>query len=89
MIIVLGSTGHVGSAVVGSLLAAEEQILVVTRDGGKADRWRTRGAEAAVVVVGDADALRAVFRRGRRAILLKGSHRSTDDPGASIDDVAS
>jgi NAD(P)-dependent dehydrogenase (short-subunit alcohol dehydrogenase family) len=70
VLIVLGATGHVGSAVTNALLAAGERVTVVTRDEAKADAWIARGAEAAVVDVGRADALRAVFRQGKRAFLL-------------------
>lgn len=81
MIIVIGATGHVGSAVADALLEAGEQIIVVTRDEEKAGRWRSRGAEAAVTDVGDADALRAVFRPARRVFLLN----PTADPSTDTD----
>lgn len=68
--IVLGATGHVGSAVAAALLDAGEAVTVVTRGADKAAGWRARGAEAAVLDVADADGLRAIFRRGRRAFLL-------------------
>lgn len=70
MYVILGATGHVGAATAGALLGAGEQVTVVTRDAGKAEGWRARGAQAAVVDVADTDALRAVFRSGRRAFLL-------------------
>lgn len=70
MFIVLGATGHVGSAVATALLASGAEVTAVTRDEGKAADWRRRGATAAVVDVTDSDALRAVFRQGRRAFLL-------------------
>jgi uncharacterized protein YbjT (DUF2867 family) len=70
MYVILGATGHVGGAAAAALLRAGEAVTVVTRDDGKAAAWRARGAEAAVVDVSDIEALRAVFRRGRRAFLL-------------------
>lgn len=70
MFIVLGATGHVGSVVAETLIAAGEPVTAVTRSAEKAAAWRARGAEAAVCDVRDAAALRAVFRRGRRAFLL-------------------
>ncbi len=70
MYIILGATGHVGSAVAGELIRAGRPITVVTRDAAKAAAWRARAAEAAVVDVADVDALRSVFQRGTRAFLL-------------------
>jgi uncharacterized protein YbjT (DUF2867 family) len=70
MYIVLGATGHIGSAVAASLLRAGAAVTVVTRDAKKAASWRMRGAEAAVLDMTDVDALRDVFKRGRRAFLL-------------------
>ncbi len=70
MYIVLGGTGHVGSAVANALLQSGKSVTVITRDEAKATAWRSRGAEAAVVDVADVDALRLVFGRGQRAFLL-------------------
>lgn len=70
MYVVLGATGHVGSAVADELIGSGASVTVVTRDEDKAAGWRARGAQAAVVDVADSDALRAVFKRGRRAFLL-------------------
>lgn len=70
MIIVLGATGRVGSAVAHSLLDHGERVTVVTRSGEKAAPWRERGAEVALTDVGDPDRLREVFRNGKRAFLL-------------------
>jgi uncharacterized protein YbjT (DUF2867 family) len=70
MHIILGGTGHVGSAVARTLLAKGEPVTIVGHDPEKADEWRKRGAEFACVDVRDEAALRAVFRKGRRAFLL-------------------
>jgi uncharacterized protein YbjT (DUF2867 family) len=70
MHIVLGATGHVGSSVATSLLDRGEPITVVTRDERRAKPFTRRGASAAVADVRDADALRAVLRRGQSAFLL-------------------
>lgn len=70
MHIILGGTGHVGSTVAQTLLGRGEPVTVVSHDPGRAKDWRAKGAEAAIVDIHDADALRAVFRRGRRAFLL-------------------
>jgi uncharacterized protein YbjT (DUF2867 family) len=52
------------------LLARREAVTIVGHDPGKAEEWRRRGADFACVDLHDADALRAVFREGRRAFLL-------------------
>jgi uncharacterized protein YbjT (DUF2867 family) len=70
MHIVLGATGHVGSAVATTLLDKGEPVTVVTRDARRAERFTRRGAVAAVADVYDTGALRAVLRRGRTAFLL-------------------
>ncbi|GAO01544.1 NmrA family NAD(P)-binding protein [Anaeromyxobacter sp. PSR-1] len=70
MHVVLGATGRVGSAVAGALLDRGERVTVVTRDPRRAESFARRGAAVAVADVRDADALRAVLRRGQRAFLL-------------------
>jgi uncharacterized protein YbjT (DUF2867 family) len=70
MYVILGATGHVGSAAAEELIRAGESVTVVTRDEEKAASWQSRGAEVAVLDVTDVDALRSAFRRGRRAFLL-------------------
>ncbi|PCD67862.1 NmrA family NAD(P)-binding protein [Rhizobium phaseoli] len=70
MYIVVGGTGHVGSAVAKTLLDEGEAVTIVTRDREKAGAWQRRGAEIAVADVHDVASLREVFRRGKRAFLL-------------------
>ncbi|CAN7227481.1 NmrA family NAD(P)-binding protein [Rhizobium sp. LjRoot254] len=70
MYIVVGGTGHVGSAVAQTLLDEGEAVTVVTRNSEKADAWRRRGAEVALADVHDVTSLREVFRHGKRAFLL-------------------
>lgn len=70
MFVVLGASGHVGSAVADALLGFGESVTVVVRDPAKAERLRARGARVATVDIGDADALRAILVTGRRAFLL-------------------
>ena len=70
MHIILGSTGHVGSAVVQTLLDQGEVVTAVTHDPGKARAWQDEGAQTAIVDVHDPDALRRVLRAGRRLFLL-------------------
>ncbi|TDW20774.1 uncharacterized protein YbjT (DUF2867 family) [Rhizobium azibense] len=70
MYIIVGGTGHVGSAVAQTLLDEGEAVTVVTRNSEKAGAWRQRGAEVAVADVHDVTSLREVFRSGKRAFLL-------------------
>ncbi|WP_105424880.1 NmrA family NAD(P)-binding protein [Neorhizobium tomejilense] len=70
MYIVVGGTGHVGSAVAQTLLEEGKAVTVVTRNSDKAGAWRLRGAEVAVADVHDVTSLREVFRNGNRAFLL-------------------
>lgn len=82
MFIIVGGTGRVGSATAEALLAAGQRVTVVTRDASKGDRWHQQGAEVAVVDVHDVDALRAVFRQGRRAFLLNPPAAPSSDTDA-------
>ena len=70
MYVILGATGHVGSAAADALVRARKPVIVVSRDEQKAASWRSRGTDAAVLDVTDVDALRSVLKRGRRAFLL-------------------
>lgn len=70
MFIVIGATGHVGSHVVGSLLAQGRPVTAVTRKAGHADALRSLGADIATADIADTEALRAVLRSGKRAFLL-------------------
>jgi len=70
MYIILGATGHIGSVVAETLLSQAEQVIAVARDADKAQRLKDKGAEIAAVDIHDADALRKVLNRGKRAFLL-------------------
>lgn len=70
MFIVLGASGHVGSAAATALLEAGQPVTAVLHDPAKAAEWEARGARTAIVDVRDSDALRDVFKTGRRAFLL-------------------
>ncbi|SKB47984.1 NmrA family NAD(P)-binding protein [Dyadobacter psychrophilus] len=70
MHIILGATGHVGSAVAETLLNQGEPVTIVTRDAGKSEKWKQKGAEVAIADVHDVETLRRVFRRGKRLFLL-------------------
>lgn len=70
MFIIVGGTGHIGSAVAGAVLEQGQPVTVVTRKAAHGEAWRKCGAGIAVADVRDVDGLRDVFRRGRRAFLL-------------------
>lgn len=80
MYIILGSTGHVGSAVARTLLDRGQPVTVVTRDAANAEDLRKLGAAVAVADVSDAAALRKVFQSGRRAFLLNPPGDIAGDP---------
>lgn len=70
MNIILGGTGHVGSAAARRLLELGEPVTVVSHDPAKRDAWERQGARFAVADVRDPEALRSVLRQGKRAFLL-------------------
>ncbi|MCF2502463.1 NmrA family NAD(P)-binding protein [Dyadobacter sp. CY107] len=70
MYIILGATGHVGSAVAETLLSKGEPVTIITRDAGKSEKWKRKGAEVAVADVHDVETMRRVFRTGKRLFLL-------------------
>lgn len=70
MHIILGGTGHVGSAAAKRLLEMGEPVTVVSHTGSQRYEWERRGARFEVVDVFDTEALRDVFRTGKRAFLL-------------------
>lgn len=70
MHIILGGTGHVGSATAKALLSRGEPVTIVTRDASKGSDLKARGAEVAVADIHDPDTLRPVLQRGQRLFLL-------------------
>ena len=68
--IVLGGTGHTGSAVVRALLKHGQSVTVITHDAQKAPAVRRIGALPEVLDIGDVDALRRVLKTGERLFLL-------------------
>ncbi|WP_129794347.1 NmrA family NAD(P)-binding protein [Sphingosinicella sp. CPCC 101087] len=83
MFIILGGTGHVGSAAAKALLDQGEAVTIVTRNPSKAEPMRARGAAIAVADVRDVEAMRQVFRRGRRLFMLN----PPADPATDTDAV--
>ncbi|WP_418147879.1 NmrA family NAD(P)-binding protein [Variovorax paradoxus] len=79
MYVIMGGTGHVGSAVAQALLGRGEAVTIVTRDAKRAGAWRAKGAEIAEANVEDVASLRAALQRGRRAFLLNPSADTSAD----------
>lgn len=70
MHIILGGTGHVGTATTEALLSRGEPVIVVSRNAEKAESLRRKGAEVAFADINDTQGLQAIFRRGRRLFAL-------------------
>ena len=70
MYIILGATGHVGSAVANELLDHGEKVTVVTRDPAKTEEWTRLGAKVSVTDINDQEALKELFNTGKRLFLL-------------------
>jgi uncharacterized protein YbjT (DUF2867 family) len=70
MYIVLGGTGHVGSALVETLLSRGQEVALVARDRTKASALEARGARVLIADVRDVDALRQAYRQGERLYML-------------------
>lgn len=70
MFVILGGTGQVGSATARALLNAGQKVTVVTRNENHGADFKAAGMEIAVADIRDTDAMRDVFRTGRRAFLL-------------------
>ena len=86
MFVVMGAAGHVGSAVVRTLVERGQKVTVVTHDDAQSGpdraRWRDQGIEVAVADVNDPASLRRAFDRGRRAFLLNPPADTTTDTEA-------
>jgi uncharacterized protein YbjT (DUF2867 family) len=68
--LVAGVSGHTGAVVAQSLLDQKQKVRVLVRDAAKAERWKKRGAEAAVGNLEDVHALAAALRGADAAYLL-------------------
>jgi uncharacterized protein YbjT (DUF2867 family) len=79
MHVILGGTGHAGSAAATALLALGEPVTIITRDAAKRGEWKRRGAELAVADVYDVGSLRSAFRQGRRLYLINPPADPTTD----------
>lgn len=82
MHIILGATGHIGSALAQLLLDRKEPVTLVLHSPDKAAAWQRRGARTVVADVHDMDALRRVFQLGQRLFLLNPPAPPTTDAAA-------
>lgn len=57
MYVIAGVTGHTGSVVATTLLAAKQPVRVIVRDAAKGEAWRAKGAEVAIAALEDRAAL--------------------------------
>lgn len=70
MNIILGATGHIGSALAKNLLEQGEPVTVIVHSEEKGEQWKDQGAEVAVADVLDTESLRGVFSKGEKLFLL-------------------
>ncbi len=70
MYIILGANGHVGSALAETLLKQKEKVTVIIHNPETEKDWKEKGAEVAITDVYNTEALRDVFRKGKRLFLL-------------------
>ena len=83
MFVILGASGNIGSQVVKSLVEARQPVLAVVHSAEKAKNVAASGVEPVVADVRDSDALRALFRRGKRAFLLNPPGDPSGDSNAA------
>jgi len=68
--VVIGATGHIGRVLARTLLEKNQKVIAVAHDAAKGEWLKSAGADVAILDVRDAQALRVVLRRARRAFLL-------------------
>jgi len=70
MYIILGGTGHVGSAVAKALIANNKQVIIITHDEDKVSSIEAMGAKAEIADITDSNRLNEIFKMGERLFLL-------------------
>ena len=75
-VFVAGASGAIGRPLVPKLVAAGHEVTGMTRSEAKAEAIRQAGADAAVVDVFDADALRAAVEEARAGGRRPRAHRA-------------
>lgn len=81
--VVLGATGHVGSAVLCRLIGAGVPVTAVAHTETHQEELRCTGAEVAILDLRDVPALNELFRRSTHAFLLNPPGDVTRDADAS------
>ncbi|MEV4883457.1 NmrA family NAD(P)-binding protein [Chitinophaga ginsengisegetis] len=70
MHIILGGTGHIGSALAEALIEKGELVTIISRDPKKKQEWEQKGADVAIADVLDVKHLQKIFNTGERLFLL-------------------
>lgn len=70
MFVVLGATGHTGSAVAETLLGKKQLVRVVVRSADKGAAWKAKGAEVAVASLDDVPAMIQALQGATSVYLL-------------------
>ena len=70
MYVVIGATGHTGSIVADTLLAAGKKVRVIGRDAKRLERFTHKGAEAFVADAADTAAITNAFSGAESAYLM-------------------
>ncbi len=70
MFVVVGATGHTGSAVVDTLLNMKQPVRIVVRSADKGAALKARGVDVAVASLDDVVALTRVFEGARGVYLM-------------------
>jgi len=90
MYIILGGTGHVGSAVAKELLANNKEVIIITHDENKVNDIEAMGAKAEVADITDSNRLNEIFKMGERLFLLNPpAPPSTNTPNVERDSMQS
>jgi uncharacterized protein YbjT (DUF2867 family) len=70
MFVIAGATGHTGRVAAEKLLQQKKPVRVIVRNAEKADEWKKRGADVAVLELDDVPALTSALRGSTGAYLL-------------------
>jgi uncharacterized protein YbjT (DUF2867 family) len=70
MYAIAGVSGHTGSVVANTLLAAGKSVRVIVRDAAKGEVWKRKGADVAIASLDDRAALAAALKGAEGAYLL-------------------
>lgn len=90
MYIILGGTGHVGSAVAKELLTSNKEVIIITHDENKVNDIEAMGAKAEVADITDSNRLNEIFKMGKRLFLLNPpAPPSTNTPNVERDSMQS